>query len=361
MAWFYSAVDKPDGVASLWRNSISGVGLRNVGVQPCRACEIGLTFRRPPQAQRRDATAIEIVRAARVRARRGVVIVPRVLKTILLQSDHGAAIQHARDTGPKAQARVTIRARGDEIDTSERPRPAPIVGGLDLTGPECEGQELIPGPPELVLDHPGQVAGCRGVEDILEGPFQGASPCGDGRDGEGLDVAGQAEGLVQPQLEPHRQNVVAGLDRIGDIAGQMSQAGLVRIGVALLRHIAIRTPDLGAVAAHHVADHHFGAAENPVVGVAALDPHTGLVRADHPGPAQPGDGDLSPILEAALRPAQHVHQAALADPKAEQVGERPFEPLCGATIILTLRLTILILIVARQTGALRFKGKGSGR
>jgi hypothetical protein len=121
----------------------------------------------------------------------------------------------------------------------------------------------------------------------------------------------------------------------------MGQAGLVRVGVALLRDIAIRTPDFGAMPIHHVADHNgapcrrglvdhsLGAAEHPMVSVATLDANAGLVRADHLGLAQLGDGDRSTVFEAALRAAQHVHQTALADLKTKQVSEGRLKPLVG--------------------------------
>jgi len=67
---------------------------------------------------------------------------------------------------------------------------AGVVGRFDLAEPEREGQELIFGPPELVLDDLGQFAECRGVEDILEVALQGAPLCGDGRGGD-LSELGQ--------------------------------------------------------------------------------------------------------------------------------------------------------------------------
>lgn len=67
---------------------------------------------------------------------------------------------------------------------------AGIVGGFNLTGPECEGQELVLGQPDPVLHLPGQVTGGRGVDDILEDPLQGAPPFGEGGDRGGLNIAG---------------------------------------------------------------------------------------------------------------------------------------------------------------------------
>ena len=42
------------------------------------------------------------------------------------------------------------------------------------------------------------------------------------------------EGSVEPQLEPQGQGVVAGVERVGDIARQVSQAGLLPVDMALV-------------------------------------------------------------------------------------------------------------------------------
>ena len=70
-----------------------------------------------------------------------------------------------------------------------------------------------------------------------------------------------------------------------------------------------------------------------MVGVAALDPDPGLVRGDHAGAAQGGDGVLAADLEPALGPAQQVHQPALADCQAEQVRKRRLQPLVGQRLV----------------------------
>ena len=59
-------------------------------------------------------------------------------------------------------------------------------------------------------------------------------------------------------------------------------------------------------------DHGLGQAEDPAIGVAALDPHVGLVRGDHECRAKGRHGDLATGSEAPLRAAEQVHQAALA-------------------------------------------------
>src|SRR5829696_8669848 len=119
------------------------------------------------------------------------------------------------------------------------------------------------------------------------------------------------------------------------------QAVLLRSRMALLGRIAIGEPDCRAMAVHYRPDHRGGArrrglmndgvlaAKHPVIRVCALDPHPGLVRSDDRGPAQRRAGILAWGLELTLRPAQQVHQPALADGEPEQVGERTLQPLVG--------------------------------
>ena len=104
----------------------------------------------------------------------------------------------------------------------------------------------------------------------------------------------------------------------------MGQAGLVGVGMALLRAIAIGTPDLGSAPIHQGPDHdgapgrrgkmdnRLGAAKHPMIGVGALDPDARLVGGDDPGLAQRHDSLVTHGDEGALRPAQHGHEAALA-------------------------------------------------
>lgn len=74
-------------------------------------------------------------------------------------------------------------------------------------------------------------------------------------------------------------------------------------------------------------DHRLRAAKHPMVGVRAFDPDAGLIASDDPGLAQRRVGPLALGREGALRPAQHVHQPALADGQPNQIGERALQPL----------------------------------
>lgn len=76
-------------------------------------------------------------------------------------------------------------------------------------------------------------------------------------------------------------------------------------------------------------DNRVGAAKYPLIGVAPLDPHAGLVGGDDLGMAQHRNGLVALGCESALRPTQHVHQATLTDGQTEQVDERALQPLVG--------------------------------
>ena len=69
------------------------------------------------------------------------------------------------------------------------------------------------------------------------------------------------------------------------------------------------------------------AAEHPLISVAALDPHAGLIRRYDLGSAKGGDCAIALERKSALRPAEHVHQAALADGEPEEVGKNALKPL----------------------------------
>ncbi len=66
-----------------------------------------------------------------------------------------------------------------------------------------------------------------------------------------------------------------------------------------------------------------------MVSVRALDAHAGLVAGDDLSLAQGRDGRVTAGMEAALRAAEQVHQPALAEGEAEQIGERRLQPLVG--------------------------------
>jgi hypothetical protein len=78
---------------------------------------------------------------------------------------------------------------------------------------------------------------------VRHGPDHRRSALADERrGGEACDPVSQGKGLLQPQLEVGGQNIRAGVVGIGNVAGEVSQAGLMGVGIALLCAIAIRTP-----------------------------------------------------------------------------------------------------------------------
>ncbi len=93
----------------------------------------------------------------------------------------------------------------------------------------------------------------------------------------------QGKGRVEPQLEPQCEGVIAGFERVGDVAGKVRQTGLLAIGVALLGGVAVRQPHGGPVPIHGLVDHagasgrggvmhdRLLAAELPVKAVRTLD------------------------------------------------------------------------------------------
>ena len=66
-----------------------------------------------------------------------------------------------------------------------------------------------------------------------------------------------------------------------------------------------------------------------VLGVAAFDPHAGLVGGDDAGRAQGDDCRIAPGDEGPLSPAQHVHQAALTDGETEDTRKRALQAFVG--------------------------------
>jgi hypothetical protein len=66
-----------------------------------------------------------------------------------------------------------------------------------------------------------------------------------------------------------------------------------------------------------------------VVSARALDAHAGLVAGDDLSLAQGRDGRVTTGTEAVLRAPEQVHQPALAEGEAEQVGQRRLQPLVG--------------------------------
>ena len=98
-----------------------------------------------------------------------------------------------------------------------------------------------------MLDVAGELAGGRGGQDVIETSLQSAPLGGDGRRGEASDIVSEGKSLLQPKSQARRQDFLARLVGIGDVSGEMGKAGLVRVGVSLLRRIAVGAPDLGPV------------------------------------------------------------------------------------------------------------------
>ena len=67
---------------------------------------------------------------------------------------------------------------------------------------------------------------------------------------------------------------LARLARISDVAGQMSQAGLLGSRMALLGGVTIRQPDQGPMAVHHGADHRGGAGRGSLMNDSVLASNT---------------------------------------------------------------------------------------
>lgn len=160
-----------------------------------------------------------------------------------------------------------------------------------------EDEELITRPSDLGLQVAGQVAVARRGEDGAELSIQGPALGGERRGGQVGDALGQGEYGSQPELQSPGHGIVADLDDVCDVAGEMGEAGLVHGGMTLLCGVAVRDPHRGPVAVHHLPHHdgaprrrslvddRLGRMEDPMVSVAALDAHAGLVRCDHRGPA----------------------------------------------------------------------------
>ena len=220
---------------------------------------------------------------------------------------------------------------------------APVVDStwLDPSRKGGEGQELVAGTPHSVLDIACQIAGGRGGEDVVERVLQLAALGGHRRGRRRGDGPRQGKGSVEPQFEPQGEGVVTRVERVSDVTGEVRQTGLLAIGVALLGGVAVRQPHGGPMPVHDLV-HHAGAprrggvvhhrvlaAENPVIGVRALDAHARLVGRHHGGTPQGRQGGVAPGVEAGFGPAQHVGETALADAQAEQIGQRLLQTFVG--------------------------------
>ena len=54
-----------------------------------------------------------------------------------------------------------------------------------------------------------------------------------------LGLPRQGEDLADPELEAERRHVIARLQAIGDVAGEMGEAGLLLFAMALLGRVAV--------------------------------------------------------------------------------------------------------------------------
>jgi hypothetical protein len=109
----------------------------------------------------------------------------------------------------------------------------------------------------------------------------------------------------------------------------MRQTDLPGGGMAALGAVEVGDPDGRAVSGHHlgddtgaptVADHvdgHLGVLEHPVPASATVDAHAGLVGADDPRPAQPGQDGRGLGVEAGFAALECRIERALAESKAE--------------------------------------------
>src|SRR3954453_12765426 len=99
--------------------------------------------------------------------------------------------------------------------------------------------------------------------------------------------------------------------------------------MAALGAVEIGDPDGRTVSGHHLGDDTCAAAvadhvdhrllvlEHPVPAIAAVDAYTGLVRANHPGPAQAGQDGRGFSVEAGLAALERRIQRAFADSEAK--------------------------------------------
>ena len=148
---------------------------------------------------------------------------------------------------------------------------------------------------------------------------------------ERLAASPEGAGALQQALQSRRENEIAGIDRVLDVADQMREADLVsQPGPAHLAAIAVGDPMMGAVIAQEGRHHRRGVAfggdkdgalgmgEHPEPPVRPPDPHPSLVRS----PDRAGE---KPRLDQARlgrkrRPAgvEDIDQRAFADVEPEQ-------------------------------------------
>lgn len=104
---------------------------------------------------------------------------------------------------------------------------ATVVCRLDRTGMGEEDEELIVSPADLGLEGSGQLAATLPGEDGPELSVEAPALGGERRGGELRAALGQGAYRLQLELQPPGHGVIAGLDDVGDVAGEMGEVGLV--------------------------------------------------------------------------------------------------------------------------------------
>ena len=218
---------------------------------------------------------------------------------------------------------------------------ADVVGGSDLAGEVAEREQLVARAPDLAKQFVRQFAVSGSAQDRIEIAQQPTSAAFHGGGGERGDVAGKVKGAIEPEFEPHPDKVAAVLFDEARLAVEVGKAGLVVQPMPLLAGIAIRYPHSGLMPGHRVTHHLGGAAElsgmndgiaraeYPLIAVAALDPHPGLIARHNLCAAQGHERIVAPGGKDRRSALEHVHQRALADIQPEQIGKHALQPLVG--------------------------------
>jgi hypothetical protein len=160
-----------------------------------------------------------------------------------------------------------------------------------------------------------------------------------------VEAAALSQSLAVPvcrgecmRLHARGEDGIARLGGVATVTQLVRQTGLPSLGVAMLGAVEIGDPNRRAMTGHHLGDdagttaaadhmdHHLVVLEHPVPAGAAVDAHAGLVRADHPGPAQAGQDGRGLGVEAGLAALEGGIEGTLADGEAEQLEHQPAEP-----------------------------------
>ena len=206
---------------------------------------------------------------------------------------------------------------------------ADIIGGIDPAREIAKGEYLVARAADLAEQFARQLAIGGAGEDGIEVAHQRAPSVFHRGGGERGDVAGKPEGAIEPELDPHPDQIAAILGGEACLAIEMSKARLVTPAMPLLGRIAIRYPYFGFMSGHRVVHNLGGAAElggmddglarteHPLIRIASLDPHARLVAGDDFGAAQGRQGIVASGGKDRRGAFEHVHQRALAELQAE--------------------------------------------